>query len=118
MSEHPPTLLIIYLSSDHDEEACYHIDEALTTAGITYRLIEEHEERVFLESAAPFVITHIEKRMVFALHASLAPKVIDDMAQLVTTGLILGFAVKGEIVLGDEVGVINNLARWGFDNRG
>ena len=99
MSEHPPTLLIIYLRPDHDEETCYHIDEALTTAGITYRLIAEIEERVSLESAAPFIITHIEKRMVFALDASLAPKVIDNMAQLVTTGLILGFAVKGEIAL-------------------
>jgi hypothetical protein len=35
MSEHPPTLLIVYLRPEHDEEACYHIDEALTTAGIT-----------------------------------------------------------------------------------
>jgi hypothetical protein len=110
MSEHPPTLLIVYFHPDHNEEICYHIDEALTTAGITYRLIAELEERVPLESAAPFVITHIEKRMVFALHASLVPKVIDDLALFVTTGLILGFAVKGEIVLGDEVGVINNLA--------
>jgi hypothetical protein len=109
MSEHPPTLLIVYLRPEHDEGARYHIDEALTTAGITYRLIAEHEERVSLESAAPFVITHIEKRMVFALRASLAPKVIDDMALYVTTGLILGFAVKGEIALDDEMGVINNL---------
>ncbi len=110
MSEHPPTLLIVYLRPKHDEGARYHIDETLTTAGIAYRLIAELEERVCLESAAPFVITHIEKRMVFALHASLAPKVIDDIAILVTTGLILGFAVKGEIALGSEVGVINNLA--------
>ena len=109
MIEHPPTLLIVYLRPDHDEETCYHIDEALTTAGITYRLIAELDERIALESAAPFVITHIEKRMVFALHSSLAPKVIDDMALLVMTGLILGFAVKGEIALDDEMGVINNL---------
>ncbi len=110
MSEHPPTLLIVYLRPDHDDETCSHIDEALTTAGITYRLIAQQEERVSLESAAPFVITHIEKRMVFALHSSLAPKIIDDMALLVTTGLILGFAVNGEIALDDEIGVINNLA--------
>jgi len=99
MSEHPPTLLIVYLRPNHIEEACYHIDESLTTSGIAYRLIAQQEERVFLESAIPFVITHIEKRMVFALHASLAPKAINDMALLVTTGLILGIAVKGEIVL-------------------
>lgn len=109
MSEHPPTLLIVYLLPDHEEGARYHIDETLTTAGIAYRLIAQQEERVSLESAAPFVITHTEKRMVFALRAPLDPKAIDEMAQLVTTGLILGFAVKGEIALGGEVGVINNL---------
>ena len=47
--------------------------------------------------------------MVFALRAPLDPKTIDAMAQLVTTGLILGLTVKGEIALGGEVGVINNL---------
>jgi hypothetical protein len=109
MSEHPPTLLIVYLRPGNDEEVCYHIDEMLTTAGITYRLIAQYEDHISLESAAPFVITHNEKRMVFALRASIIPKVIDDMAQLVTIGLIFGFAVKGEIALGGEVGVINNL---------
>ncbi len=109
MSEHPPTLLIVYLRPDHDEGARYHIDETLTMAGITYRLIAELEERVSLESAAPFVFTLSEKRMVFALRAPLDPKAIDDMAQLLTIGLILGFVVKGEIALEDELGVINNL---------
>jgi hypothetical protein len=47
--------------------------------------------------------------MVFALYAPLDHKGIDDMAQLVSAGLILGFVVKGEIALADEVGVINNL---------
>ena len=109
MSEHPPTLLIVYLRPDHHEGARYHINETLATAGIAYRLIAQHEERVFLESAAPFVFTHHEKRMVLALRAPVDPKAIDDMAQLVTTGLIFGFVVKGEIALGGEVGVINNL---------
>jgi len=111
MSEHPPTLLIVYMRPDHEEGARYHIDEMLTTAGIAYRLIAQQEERVSLESAAPFVITHNEKRMVFALRVLLDPKAIDEMAHLVTTGLIFGFAVKGEIVLGGEVGVINNLGK-------
>jgi hypothetical protein len=111
MSEHPPTLLIVYLRSDHDEVAHYHIEEALNSVGITYRLIAQQDQRVPLESAAPFVMMHNEKRMVFALRVPLYPKAIDDMAQLVTTGLILGFAVKGEIALGGEVGVINNLGR-------
>jgi hypothetical protein len=109
MSEHPPTLLIVYLCPDHVEGMLYHVKETLTMAGIAYRLIAELEERVSLESAAPFVIMHKEKRMVFALRAPLDPKAIEDIAQLVTTGLILGFAVKGEIALGGEVGVINNL---------
>src|SRR5215831_13842727 len=83
MSEHPPTLLIVYLRPDHEEETCYYIDKALTTAGITYRLIAQQNERVSLESATPFVMTHIEKRMVFALHSSLATRVVEDMALLV-----------------------------------
>jgi hypothetical protein len=109
MSEHPPTLLIVSLRPVHEEETCYHVDEALTTAGITYRLIRQQVERISLEGAAPFVITHFEKRLIFALHAPLAPRAIEKLALLVTTGLILGFAVKGEIVLGSEEGVINNL---------
>ena len=109
MSEHPPTILIVYLCPAHNEDALFHLDEALSVAGIEYRLIAQQEERVSLESAAPFIFSHNEKRMVFALRASLDPKVIDDMAQLVATGLILGFAVKGEIALDDEIGVINNL---------
>ncbi len=109
MSDHPPTLLIVYLCPDHDEGARYHIDEALTAAGITSRLIAQQEERVTLESAAPFVYTHNEKRMVFALRVPLVPKTIYELAQMVTTGLILGFVIKGEIEIGGEVGVINNL---------
>src|SRR5260370_42547663 len=73
MDEHPPTLLIVYLHPDHDGGARYHIDETLTTAGITYRLIAQQEERVPLESAAPFIITYREKRLVFALRAPLNP---------------------------------------------
>src|SRR5579859_2907572 len=109
MSEHPPTLLIVYLRPAHNEDALFHIDETLTMAGIEYRLIAQQEERVSLESAAPFIFTHNEKRMVFALRSPLDPRAIEDLARLVTTGLILGFVVKGEITLGDEVGVINNL---------
>ncbi len=110
MSEHPPTLLIVYLLPEQDEGAHYHIDETLSTAGIVSHLIARQEERVSLEGTAPFVFTHVERRLVFALHAPLDPKSTDAIAQLVTTGLILGFVVKGEILLGSEVGVINNLA--------
>ena len=55
MSEHPPTLLIVYLCPAQNEDALSHLDEALTVAGIEYRLIAQQEERVSLESAAPFV---------------------------------------------------------------
>src|SRR6266700_3473408 len=103
MSEHPPTLLIVYLHPDHEEGTCYHLDETLTTAGIAYHLIAELEERVPLEGCAPFVVTHPQKRMVFALCAPLDSQAIGDMAQLVTGGLILGYVVKGEITLDGEV---------------
>src|SRR6266567_8068879 len=79
MSEHPPTLLIVYLRPEHEEVARYHIDETLTVARIAYRLIAQQEERVSLESAAPFVITHLEKHIVFALRAPLDPKTIDAL---------------------------------------
>src|SRR5260221_4086132 len=102
LSEHPPTLRIVSLRPANDEGARYRIDETLTTAGIVYLLIAELEERVPLEGSAPFVIRYNEKRMVFALHAPLDPKAIDEIARMVTTGLILGFIVKGEIVLGGE----------------
>lgn len=115
MSEHTPTLLIVYLYPDNDEAARYHIDETLTMAAVAYTIIAEPEERVALEGSAPFVITHHQKRLVFALRAPLDPKAIGDIAQLVVTGLILGFVVKGEIALGGEVGVINNLGGRGSD---
>lgn len=109
MSKHPPTLLIVYLCPAHDGDVLFHLNETLTAAGIAYRLIAEQEVRAFLESAAPFSFSYNEKRMVFALHVPLNPKDIEDLARMVTTGLILGFIVKGEIAMGDDVGVFNNL---------
>lgn len=105
MSKHPPTLLIVYLRPSKDEDALSHIDET----GIDYRLIAQQEERVSLESAHPFSFSYNEKRMVFTLRAPLNPKAIEDLARMVTTGLILGFVVKGEIAMDDDFGVINNL---------
>jgi hypothetical protein len=49
MSEHPPTLLIVYLCPAQNEDVLSHLDEALTVAGIEYRLIAQQEERVSLE---------------------------------------------------------------------
>lgn len=109
MSEHTPTLLIVYLHPDRDDGARYHIDETLTTTGIAYTIIAETEERASLEGSDPFIVTHHEKRLVFALRTPLDEKAIQEIAQLVVTGLIFGFVVKGEIMLGGEVGVFNNL---------
>lgn len=109
MSEHPSTLLIVYLLPDKDGAVRYHIDETLTMIGVAYTILAESEERVALEGTAPFVVTHHQKRLVFALHAPLESGALDDIARLVVTGLILGFVVKGEIALGGEVGMINNL---------
>ena|SRR5215472_369281 len=112
MSEYPPTLLIVYLCPEHEEGARFHLDETLTTAGIASRLLASSQERVLLENAAPFLLTHHEKRLVFALRAPLDQQAIGKIAELVMIGLILGFVVKGEIMLGLEEGVFNNLAGY------
>jgi hypothetical protein len=109
MTQPPPTLLIVFLQRDQDEHVRYHLDELLIPAGIGYRLFASQEERIALDHAAPFIITYQEKRLTFALQRPLDPKAIDELAQLVTTGLILGFQVLGEIAIGGEVGVVNNL---------
>lgn len=109
MSEYTRTLLIVYFHPDRDEGVRYHLDEMLTTAGIAYSIIAETQERVALEGSAPFVITHPEKRLALALSAPLDESAIGETAKLVVTGLLLGFVVKGEIALGGEVGVFNNL---------
>ena len=109
MSQSTPTLLIVSLRRDQDEHVRYHLDEILTPAGIGYRLLASQEERVSLDHLVPFIITYQEKRFTFALQRPLDPKAIDELARLVTTGLILGFVVKGEIAIGGEVEVFNNL---------
>jgi hypothetical protein len=109
VSEHTPTLLIVYFHPVRAEGVRYHLDETLTTAGIVYSVIAETQERVALEGSAPFVITHNEKRLVLALSAPLDERSISEIAQLVVTGLMLGFVVKGEIALGGDGAVFNNL---------
>jgi hypothetical protein len=105
----PTTLLVISLRSDQDEHARYHIDEILTPAGIGYRLLASQQERITLDHVMPFAISYPETRLTFALQRPLDPKAIDELAQLVTTGLILGVKVQGEIAIGGEIGVFNNL---------
>jgi hypothetical protein len=111
MSQPPPTLLIVSLRGDQDEPVRYHLDEILTPAEIGYRLLTSQEERISLGHVAPFIIAYQEKRFTFALQKLLEFQAIDELAQLVTTSLIFGFAVLGEIVIGGEGGVFNNLGR-------
>jgi hypothetical protein len=109
MSQPTPTLLIVSLRKDQEEHVRYHLDEILTPAGIGYRLVASQEERIALDHIVPFIIAYQEKRFTFALQRPLDPKAIDELAQLVTTGLILGFQVLGELAIGGDVGVFNNL---------
>ncbi len=118
MSLPTPTLLIVSLCSGQDEHVRYHLDEILTPAGIGHRLLASQEERISLDHVAPFIITYQETCFTFALQRPLDPKAIDELAQLVTTGLILGFVVKGEIAIGGEVGAFNNLGRQSFGEKG
>ena len=111
MSQPTSTLLIVSLRSDQDGQVRYHLDEILTPAGISYYLLASQEERISLDHVAPFIIAYQEKRFTFALQRPLDPKAIDELAQLVATGLMLGFVVKGEIAIGGEVGILNNLGR-------
>ncbi|HZU02457.1 MAG TPA: hypothetical protein VFA10_22505 [Ktedonobacteraceae bacterium] len=109
MSQPPSTLLIVSLRRDQEEHVRYHLDEILTPAGIGYRLLASQEERMTLDHVAPFIIAYQEKRLTFALQRPPDASAIDELAQLVTTGLILGIKVLGEIAIGGDVEVFNNL---------
>jgi hypothetical protein len=54
-----------------------------------------------------YMLIHKEKRLTPALSAPVTPRQIDDITYLDKIRLILGFAVRGEIDLGERV--INNL---------
>ncbi|HZT99570.1 MAG TPA: hypothetical protein VFA10_07920 [Ktedonobacteraceae bacterium] len=109
MSQPTPTLLIVFLRRDQDEHVRYYLDEILTPAGIGYRLLASQEERMTLDHVAPFAISYQETRFTFALQRPLDASAIDALAQLVTTGLILGIKVLGEIAIGGDGEVFNNL---------
>ncbi len=109
MSQPPPTLLIVSLRRDQDEHVRYHLDEILTPAGIGYRLLASQEEQITLDHVAPFIISYQEKRLTFVLQRPPDASAIDELAQLVTTGLILSIKVLGEIAIGGDVEIFNNL---------
>ncbi len=101
------TLLTVYLHPDNEDHARYLIEEETLVPGcIFYTVISKPEERLPLDMA-PFTISHREKQVMFTLNRPLTPTQIEAMTSHVTIGLIYGFAVKGEINLGETI--INNL---------
>ncbi len=103
MSRHAPTYIILFLNPANEEHALYLIGESFTSTALT--LVNTQEEQV--TQGTVFVLIHKEKRLTLALSAPVTPKQIEEIASLVTIGLILGFVVRGEIDLGERV--INNL---------
>ncbi len=103
-----PTMLTIFLHPDNEDHARYLIEEeTLVPGAIFYTVTSKPEERIVLDMATPFTVSHREKQVVFALDRPLTPDQIKDLADNVTIGHIYGFTVKGEINLGETT--INNL---------
>jgi hypothetical protein len=103
MSVPSPTQITVFLNPEDEEHALYLIGESFIST--TFTVIDTQEEQVTWGSV--FVLTHQEKRLTLALSAPVTTGQIDDIADLVKIGLILGFVVRGEIDLGERV--INNL---------
>jgi hypothetical protein len=103
MSTPSPTQITVLLNPKNEEHALYLIGESFTST--TFTVTDTQEEQV--RWGTVFVLTHKEKRLTLALSAPVTPKQIEEIASLVTIGLILGFVVRGEIDLGGRV--INNL---------
>lgn len=102
MSTTLPTQITVFLNPEDEEHALYLIGESFTST--TFTVIDTQEKHVTWGTV--FVLTHKEKRLTLALSAPITPKQIEEIANLVTIGLILGFVVHGEIDLGERV--INN----------
>jgi len=99
-----PTQMTIFVRPAKEEHALYLIGESLTETAFT--IVSKQEEQVSWGDI--FRLSRTEKRITLALAAPLTPKQIEGIAILVTTGLILGFVIRGEIDLGEHV--INTLA--------
>jgi hypothetical protein len=102
MSPSSPTQITVLLNPENEEHALYLIGESFTSTGFT--VVASQEEHVRWGSV--FVLTHREKRLTLELSAPVTAKQIEEIAFLVTIGLILGFIVRGEIDLDERV--INN----------
>jgi len=103
MSRHAPTHIILFLNPENEEHALYLLGESFTSQVLT--LVDTQEEQVTWGTV--FVLIHKEKRLTLALSSPVTPQQIEEIAYLVKMGLILGFEVRGEIDLGEQV--MNNL---------
>ena len=103
MSTQSPTHICIFLIPEDEEHALYLIGESFTST--TFTIIDAREQQVTWGTL--FVLTHKEKCLTLALSSPATLAQIDDIANLVKIGLILGFVVRGEIDLGERV--FNNL---------
>lgn len=103
MNTSSPTQITVLLNPEEEEHALYLIGESFTST--TFTVVDIQEEEVAWGTI--FVLTHKEKRITLALSAPVTPIQIEEIADLVKIGLILGFVVRGEIDLSERV--INNL---------
>ena len=98
MNTSSPTQITVWLNPENEEHALYLIGESFTST--TFTVVDTQEEQMTWGTV--FVLTHKEKRLTLALSAPVTSKQIEDIAYLVTIGLILGFVVRGEIDLGER----------------
>ena len=114
---HAKTLLTIFVHPDDAEHALYLIGETLRRGNTRYVVQIGAEERLVLDIARPFTITHRQTQLLFALEDPPTHHQLQEIAGEAITGLIYGFIVKGEVNLGEdnEDCIINNLgglATW------
>lgn len=101
------TLLTVFVHPDDVDHALYLIGEILTQGGTLYTVLRSEEERISLDIAPPFAVTHRQKQLLFALESPPTAQQIHEFAGEAITGLIYGFLLKGEIDLGESL--INNI---------
>lgn len=100
-----PTQITITMLPENEEHGLYLVvDEALAQAGIVV-LLKEEKHTTYGSTVSQHSYT--EKCITLVLATAATPTVIKDIADLVVTGLILGFTVRGEIDLGERT--INNM---------
>lgn len=106
MSSSPTTHLLLFLRSEEEEHALYFVtgEIFIEREVIVVEALEDHH---LYPIASPFLIPLKEKRITLALAIPPTPKHINEIADLVATGLLLGFLIREEIDLDGRI--INNL---------